>query len=77
MPDTVHQARARLVADLVRDGRVRSEPVREAFASVPRHLFLPGLDPADAYADEAVPIKIDDGVTLSSVSQPSMVASGR
>ncbi len=74
MPDTVDEARARLVMDLVREGRVRSEPVYEAFTSVPRHLFLPGLEPAQAYADEAVPIKVDDGVTLSSVSQPSMVA---
>ena len=67
-------ARARLVADLVRDGRVRSPRIRAALESVPRHLFLPGLDPAAAYADEAVPIKTDGGVTVSSVSQPSMVA---
>ena len=74
MPDAVDRARARLVADLARDGRVRSEPVADAFSAVPRHLFLPDLAPEDSYADEAVPIKIEDGVTLSSVSQPSMVA---
>lgn len=74
MPDAVDRARARLVADLVRDGRVRSAPVADALSVVPRHLFLPDLDPDDAYADDAVPIKIEDGVTLSSVSQPSMVA---
>ncbi|WP_218613325.1 methyltransferase domain-containing protein, partial [Pseudonocardia sp. KRD291] len=56
------------------DGRVRSPAVRDALASVPRHLFLPDLTPADAYADEAVAIKVVDGVTISSVSQPSMVA---
>lgn len=74
MPDAVDRARARLVADLVRDGRVRSERVAEAFTAVPRHPFLPELAPEDAYGDDAVPIKIEDGVTLSSVSQPSMVA---
>jgi protein-L-isoaspartate(D-aspartate) O-methyltransferase len=74
MPDAVDVARARLVADLVREGRVRSAAVADAITDVPRHLFLPDLDPEDAYADDAVPIKIEDGVTLSSVSQPSMVA---
>lgn len=67
-------ARARLVADLVQEGRVRSPRVRAALEEVPRHLFLPGHDPVTAYADEAVPIKSDGGVTVSSVSQPSMVA---
>jgi protein-L-isoaspartate(D-aspartate) O-methyltransferase len=71
---TPEDARARLVADLVRDGRLRSPRIRAAMESVPRHLFLPGLAPEAAYADEAVPIKSDGGVTVSSVSQPSMVA---
>ncbi|TCK21054.1 methyltransferase domain-containing protein [Pseudonocardia endophytica] len=73
MPDAVARARAHLVTELMREGRVRSDPVAEALSTVPRHLFLPDLEPEDAYADEAVPIKIADGVTLSSVSQPSMV----
>ena len=68
------RARARLVADLLRDGRVRSPAVQDALMAVPRHLFLPDLAPGRAYADEAVPIKVEDGVTISSVSQPSMVA---
>ncbi|MBP2366650.1 methyltransferase domain-containing protein [Pseudonocardia parietis] len=68
------EARAQLVADLVREGRVHSPRIRAALEAVPRHLFLPGHDPATAYADEAVPIKSDGGVTVSSVSQPSMVA---
>jgi protein-L-isoaspartate(D-aspartate) O-methyltransferase len=68
------RARSALVASLVRDGRVRTPAVRAALETVPRHLFLPALDPGGAYADVAVPIKVDDGVTVSSVSQPSMVA---
>jgi protein-L-isoaspartate(D-aspartate) O-methyltransferase len=71
---TPEDARARLVAELVRDGRLHSPRIRAAMESVPRHLFLPGLAPEAAYADEAVPIKSDGGVTVSSVSQPSMVA---
>lgn len=67
------RARARLVGDLVRDGRVRSPAVRDALSAVPRHLFLPHLDPVAAYVDDAVAIKVVDGLTVSSVSQPSMV----
>ncbi|KAA1023362.1 methyltransferase domain-containing protein [Pseudonocardia sp. EV170527-09] len=68
------RARSALVASLVSAGRVRTPAVRAALETVPRHLFLPALDPGEAYADVAVPIKVDDGVTVSSVSQPSMVA---
>ncbi|MFP5022223.1 methyltransferase domain-containing protein [Pseudonocardia phyllosphaerae] len=72
---SAENARARLVADLERDGRVRSPRIRDALEAVPRHLFLPGIDLADAYLDGAVTIKQDDdGAAVSSVSQPSMVA---
>ncbi|TWF75807.1 protein-L-isoaspartate(D-aspartate) O-methyltransferase [Pseudonocardia hierapolitana] len=55
-------------------GRVRSAAVEEAFRTVPRHLFLPGLAVADAYADEAVAVQFTAGVATSSASQPSMMA---
>jgi protein-L-isoaspartate(D-aspartate) O-methyltransferase len=42
--------------------------------SVPRHLFLPGLRLAIAYADEAVALKWRGGRAISSISQPSMIA---
>ncbi|GAA4560629.1 methyltransferase domain-containing protein [Pseudonocardia xishanensis] len=48
--------------------------VLQAFADVPRHLFLPGHPIAVAYADDAVPTRIVDGVATSSASQPSMMA---
>jgi protein-L-isoaspartate(D-aspartate) O-methyltransferase len=54
--------------------RVRSPAVEEAFRTVPRHLFLPGLPVAEAYADEAVAVQFTDGVATSSASQPSMMA---
>jgi protein-L-isoaspartate(D-aspartate) O-methyltransferase len=68
------RARARLV-DAMRDsGRLCSAAVEEAFRAVPRHLFLPGVPLARAYADEAVAVQAVDGVTTSSASQPSMMA---
>lgn len=77
------RARARLV-DGLRDGALRTaagrggwlpDPaIEQAFRDVPRHLFLPGVPLARAYADEAVPVQTVDGVTTSSASQPSMMA---
>jgi protein-L-isoaspartate(D-aspartate) O-methyltransferase len=54
---------------------VRPGPVADALRAVPRHLFLPGVDPADAYEDEAIPTKwAEDGRPISSSSQPAVVA---
>jgi protein-L-isoaspartate(D-aspartate) O-methyltransferase len=63
-----------MVDALCTGGRVRSAAVEEAFRAVPRHLFLPGLDVAEAYADEAVAVQYAAGVATSSASQPSMMA---
>ena len=68
------RARARLVDGLRDSGRLCSPAVEEAFRTVPRHLFLPGVPLARAYADEAVAVQAVDGVTTSSASQPSMMA---
>ncbi|GEL16833.1 methyltransferase domain-containing protein [Pseudonocardia asaccharolytica] len=46
----------------------------DAFATVPRHLFLPGSTVETAYSDEAIATKFADGVAISSASQPSMMA---
>jgi protein-L-isoaspartate(D-aspartate) O-methyltransferase len=68
-------ARARLAAGLRASGRTPSAAVQAAFASVPRHLFVPELTPAAAYADDALVIKYDsDGLPVSSSSQPAMMA---
>jgi len=46
-----------------------------AFSAIPRHLFLPDIDPEQAYQDHAIPIKVgSDGETISSSSQPTMMA---
>jgi protein-L-isoaspartate(D-aspartate) O-methyltransferase len=68
------RARARLVDGLCESGRLCGPAVEEAFRSVPRHLFLPEVPLARAYADEAVAVQTVDGVTTSSASQPSMMA---
>jgi protein-L-isoaspartate(D-aspartate) O-methyltransferase len=41
---------------------------------VPRHLFLPGLDPQRVYSDQAIITKEQDGIGISSSSQPAMMA---
>ena len=72
---TADAARARMVADLRSHGRALSKPVQDAFARVPRHLFLPEIGEADAYRDEAFVLKCGpDGVPVSSSSQPAMMA---
>ena len=75
MSDDVTVQRGRLVDLLAEAGHVRTERVAEAFRTVPRHLFLPGVEPADAYADEAIVTKRQsDGLPISSSSQPAIMA---
>jgi protein-L-isoaspartate(D-aspartate) O-methyltransferase len=72
---TPDAARARLAAGLRASGRALSRPVQEAFALVPRHLFVPEMGQAAAYRDEAFVLKCGpDGVPVSSSSQPAMMA---
>jgi protein-L-isoaspartate(D-aspartate) O-methyltransferase len=72
---TADAARARMTADLRARSRSLSEPIQEAFATVPRHLFVPEVGPSAAYRDEAFVIKCGpDGIPVSSSSQPAMMA---
>ncbi len=48
--------------------------VLDAFAAVPRHVFLPGVELSAAYADEAVVTRTEADVPTSSSSQPSLMA---
>ncbi|MEX1253061.1 MAG: methyltransferase domain-containing protein [Dehalococcoidia bacterium] len=66
--------RKQLVDDLRRRGVVRSEQVCEAFATVPRHIFVPEQPLPDVYADRALVTKQIDGIGVSSSSQPSIMA---
>ena len=71
---TAELARERLVRRLRATGRIRSVGVEQAFRTVPRHVFLPDTPVDQAYADQAVAIKWQDGAAISSASQPSMMA---
>ena len=72
--DEARELRNRLVEELVRQGAITSKPVRQAFAEVPRHLFVPRVDIATAYSDQPIFIRWNAGVPISSSSQPKMMA---
>lgn len=63
-----------LVDHLKREGSIRTERVEHAFTSVPRHVFVPQASVEEAYADRVVRIKEEDGILLSSCSQPAIIA---
>lgn len=71
-PETL---RAQLIAQLRDAGYLTSPMVQQAMEVVPRHAFLPAVTIADAYANQPVVTKCDtDGTSLTSASQPSVVA---
>lgn len=77
--DTAHTEpeafRVQLINQLHDTGSLTSPAVRRAMQVVPRHEFLPGVALADAYTDQPVVTKRGaDGASLSSASQPSIVA---
>ncbi|ACU72821.1 protein-L-isoaspartate(D-aspartate)O-methyltransferase [Catenulispora acidiphila DSM 44928] len=73
--DQASELRATLVQNL-KDADVLSDPrIADAFLAVERHKFLPGVDLATAYADDAVTVKTaDTGIVISAISQPTIVA---
>jgi protein-L-isoaspartate(D-aspartate) O-methyltransferase len=64
-----------MTAMLRAGGEIRTDAVVEAFRAVPRHLFVPDVSLALAYADTVVPTKFDPGGdAISALSQPAIVA---
>jgi protein-L-isoaspartate O-methyltransferase len=61
-------------AERMRKSAPASGPILDAFARVPRHVFLPGVPLDTVYADDAVVTHDEDGVPTSSSSQPSLMA---
>ena len=53
---------------------MRTEPVAAAFARVPRHVFVPAVSAEDVYTDRSIAIKLQDGIPISSSSQPAIMA---
>jgi len=72
--DVDGELRARLVARLREGGALHDEAVERALLRVPRHVFLPHIPPERAYADAAIPTHWENGVPVSSASQPAIVA---
>ncbi|MBV8748961.1 MAG: methyltransferase, FxLD system, partial [Candidatus Eremiobacteraeota bacterium] len=72
--DTVTALRRQLVDELRARGALADERVTAAFARVPRHVFLPDVPIADAYADRSIATKLIDGIPVSSASQPAIMA---
>jgi len=73
--DRAEQAKSAMVVRLKAAQAFSDPEVEKAFLKVPRHLFLPQVDPWSAYEDHAVMVKFDRrGRPLSSASQPTMVA---
>jgi protein-L-isoaspartate(D-aspartate) O-methyltransferase len=68
------ELRRQLVRQLRERGAVRTEQVGAAFARVPRHVFVPNVPPEDVYADRSIAIKLQDGIPISSSSQPAIMA---
>jgi protein-L-isoaspartate(D-aspartate) O-methyltransferase len=65
----LQRARERMVVDQIQSRGVRDPRVLLAMRSVPRHLFVPRAQLADAYADHPLPIGNDQ-----TISQPYIVA---
>jgi protein-L-isoaspartate(D-aspartate) O-methyltransferase len=69
---------ARLRKEMVKRLRaadaVHDSAIEQALLSVPRHLFLPRSSLAEAYENVAVATRWEQGATVSSVSQPEIVA---
>jgi len=67
--------REALVAFIDGLGTFRTPQVKDAFRTVPRHLFLPGVEITTAYAPKPVVTKrAGDGTAISSASSPNVVA---
>jgi protein-L-isoaspartate(D-aspartate) O-methyltransferase len=72
--DLVTAARAKLADQLHAAGRADAA-VTAAFREVPRHAFLPEMEPMRAYQDCAVVIRSDgEGLPVSASTQPAMMA---
>ncbi len=63
-----------LVENLERNKYVTQPHVAAALRAIPRHFFLPEVPLDDAYADRAIVTKLQDGMPVSSCSQPAIIA---
>lgn len=72
---TLEQLQQQLIEAMWKEGMAGVKGLHDAFLSVPRHIFLPGVPLDKAYADEPIALKYDThGLVVASSSQPSMMA---
>ena len=77
---SAREREARVLRDGLTDyihgrGTFRTPAVETAFRTVPRHLFLPGVDLSEAYTPrQTVTKRADNGAAVSSASSPNLVA---
>jgi len=74
MSQSATELRDRLVDALRTSRALSSEAVARAFRTVPRERFVPGYALDEVYRDQAIVTKNEDGVPVSSSSQPAMMA---
>ena len=63
-----------MAAQLRERGELSDPRVAAVLGQVPRHVFVPGAELAQAYADQAIVTRYRDGVPASAASQPAVVA---
>jgi protein-L-isoaspartate(D-aspartate) O-methyltransferase len=68
------ELREAMVKDLERRRYLSGPRVARALREVPRHLFVPQVELAQAYSDQAIVTRFRDGAPASSASQPAIVA---
>jgi len=61
-------ANAALVRTLFERGALRTTRIAEAFRRVPRHRFLPEVPLDIVYADQAIALRHEGGIAISSSS---------
>jgi protein-L-isoaspartate(D-aspartate) O-methyltransferase len=74
MSQSAAELRDRLVERLRTSRALSSDAVARAFRTVPRERFVPGYALEEVYRDQAIVTKNEDGVPVSSSSQPAMMA---
>jgi protein-L-isoaspartate(D-aspartate) O-methyltransferase len=74
-PDAAERLREGLLARVRANGGARDPAVAAALLAVPRHVFLPEVPVPAAYRDDAIVTRRDDeGLPVSSSSQPTIMA---
>jgi protein-L-isoaspartate(D-aspartate) O-methyltransferase len=74
LPDDAANLRNALVEDLMEQAAIRSQVLRQAFRQVPRHSFVSRVDISTAYSNRPIFIRWDEGIPISSSTQPRMMA---